>query len=609
MRFSFRPASAWCARNFDLPPVQSPIREPIGRQAVTRLASAGRLCLAGLLSGLVGCATTLPEEAPAPGAVVAQAPEASSSAPDGEFPPGTLYRLLTAEFAIRRGEPALAITTYLDVARQTGDPGAAERATRMAIFARNEQAGIDAAKLWVDLADNLEARRVHAVLLVRAGRTEDAVTALKTIINRFTDEEGKGYRLVSDLLSRERNKERRVDLMEKVVAERLDDVHAKTALAQVAARSGQSEKALVLLKEVYDADPSIDRHAAFYASMLRNGGKTEEALKVLADQVERSEDGREVQMLRARFLVDAKRYEEAREQFERLATEYPERSDVRYALGLLLLQTNHHDLARVEFEKLLELGERGLQANYYLGQIAEAQEKPDDAIRFYRRVDRGDQYLNAQVRVAAIFADTGRMDRGRQHLSAIRRDSAQDDIRLYRAEAELLARNDDIEEAIRIYDGALDAHPKNTDLLYARAMMASRIERFEVLENDLRDILSREPNNADALNALGYTLADRAVRVKEAFDLIKRAIALKPKDHHVIDSMGWVLYRMGRLEESVEQLQKAMELKPDVEVAAHLGEVLWVIGRQDEAREIWDTALREKPTDKRLLETINRLSK
>jgi tetratricopeptide (TPR) repeat protein len=573
------------------------------------------------LNGCAGLAPAVeePGEAKPVEAGLAEKPSVASVAvPPAStgFEPGTLFRLLSAEFGIRRGESAMAVKNYLDIAKETRDAGVAERATRMAVYARDERSGLEASQLWMRLADTLDAHRVHSALLVRAGKIDPAIKELLVIVRRFGDGKGKGYDIVADVLSRERNKERRVELMEKIVAHDADNLRARSALAQVAARSGQVDKATRLLADIHAAEPDNSRYGAFYASLLRSQGKVEEALEILSSQLaKRSEatqadaDGQELRLVYARFLVDAKRYEQARTEFEWLTIAAPERADVRYALGLLLLQTNHHEEAREHFTKLVSLRERLLEANFYLGQIAEAQDDDEVAIRHYRRVDRAEQYIDAQVRVAAIYAKTDRMDRARQHLGAVRRGSERDDIRLYRAEAELLARHERFDDAITVYDGALLSHPQNTDLLYSRAMMASRVDKFDILERDLRAILSREPNNADALNALGYTLADRDLRLEEAHDLIRRALVLKPKDHYIIDSLGWVLYRMGRLEEAVQQLRKAMELRPDAEVAAHLGEVLWVSGRQAEARQIWDTALETTPEDKRLLETIDRLSK
>lgn len=181
-------------------------------------------------------------------------------------------------------------------------------------------------------------------------------------------------------------------------------------------------------------------------------------------------------------------------------------------------------------------------------------------------------------------------------------------VRVYRAEAEILTNADRLNEAIEVYSLALDEFPENSDLLYARAMLAEKLDRLDVLEADLRSILSREPNNAEALNALGYTLADRTDRYDEALELIKQALALQPDDYYIVDSMGWVMYRMGRHQESIEHLRRAMTLSDDSEIAAHLGEVLWVTGDKQEAQEIWNTALESTPDDERLLDVIKRFS-
>jgi len=181
-------------------------------------------------------------------------------------------------------------------------------------------------------------------------------------------------------------------------------------------------------------------------------------------------------------------------------------------------------------------------------------------------------------------------------------------VRLTRAEAEILRRNKKLETALTVYDKALKEFT-DTDLLYARAMLAARMDKLDIMERDIREILSREPDNADALNALGYTLADRTKRYTEAHALIKRAYELKPDDHYIVDSLGWVLYRMGRNEEALKLLRRAMEIKSDPEIAAHLGEVLWVTGGTTEARDVWNSALKLQPEDKRLLDVIKRFSK
>ena len=273
---------------------------------------------------------------------------------------------------------------------------------------------------------------------------------------------------------------------------------------------------------------------------------------------------------------------------------------------MLLLQTNDLEPAEVQFRKLTADPERRATAWFYLGQIAESQDKLDQALSAYRNVDRGDHRLNAQIRASAIMAEQGDMSGARRHLHAQRGSNQSESIRLFRAEAELLGRKDMVDEALKVYDKGIVEFPTDSGLLYARAMMAVRADRIDEVERDLRSILSREPDNADALNALGYTLADRTERYDEAYELIKRAYQLKPDDHYIVDSMGWVLYRLGRLDEAVKHLRRALELKPDPEVAAHLGEVLWVMGDQSGAKDVWQTALEAQPEDKRLLDVLKR---
>ena len=214
--------------------------------------------------------------------------------------------------------------------------------------------------------------------------------------------------------------------------------------------------------------------------------------------------------------------------------------------------------------------------------------------------------VRPNLTAAVLLAESGRLVQARAHLHGLRADNSQQAIRIYRAEAEILTKRKDLAEAMEVYNGALADYPQDTDLLYSRAMLAEKMDNIEQLERDLRAILAREPNNADALNALGYTLADRTDRYAEAYELVKRAYELKPDDHYVIDSMGWTLYRMGRHQEALMHLRRAMELNGDPEIAAHLGEVLWMTGDKEGAMEIWDTALQSTPDDPRLLDVKKR---
>ncbi len=242
-----------------------------------------------------------------------------------------------------------------------------------------------------------------------------------------------------------------------------------------------------------------------------------------------------------------------------------------------------------------------------MGRISEENEDLEKASNWYRGVSSGKNYFDAQMRIGMLLGKQNKIEEARLHLAKIRTQSNREKSVLIQAEAEMLAENSRFQEAMDVFDKALQ-EGYDEDLLYSRAMLAEKMDRLDVLEMDLRAILDKDPNNSQALNALGYTLADRTDRFDEAYDLIKRALEISPDDYFVLDSMGWILYRQGRLDEAIEFLSKALSGKNDPEIAAHLGEVLWVKGDKEAAQAIWDTALSETPNDDRLRKVINRLN-
>ncbi len=586
-------------------PISVPSRDPRARIRAVRHRVTSAAAVATLM--LTGCAVATTAEVDGGPGGRAGTPEAAQAG-SPTLSADVMYRLLVAEFAGRRGDLPTALANYLEVARETRDAGAAERAVRIAVFSRNEAGGLEAARLWSEVApESVDARQVLAAMLVRAGDVEAASREMLTLVETMeAAAPGEGFARVAEILAREKNREVATEVMQRVVAEHSDEPQALFAYGTLLARQGELDPAYEQFEKVLELDPDNEEAIILEARIRQRQRDTAGALRVLSEALDKRPDASEIRLAYARALVDAKRYDEAREQFERLAEDDPEDHDVQYALGLLLVQTNRLDDAAERFRVLVNDRERREAAWFYLGQIAETQRKPDEALDAYRRVDRGKHRLNAQIRVAVLLAEKGDLDRARAHLHGLPGDNNREMVRIFRAEAEILVRRDMLDEAMGVYDASIEEFPTDTDLLYARAMLAEKLDQLEVLERDLRDILSREPNNADALNALGYTLADRTDRLDEALELIERAFDLKPDDHYVVDSMGWVLYRLGRYQEALKHLRKAFELSPDAEVAAHLGEVLWVMGNQDEAREVWETALKETPDDKRLLDVKKR---
>jgi len=333
----------------------------------------------------------------------------------------------------------------------------------------------------------------------------------------------------------------------------------------------------------------------------------DEAVRFLAEYLESHPKARDVRLNYARLLVNQKKYPEARRQFETLVAEYPQNADVSMAVALLAIQAADFDAAETQLKRVLELNYKDPDvARFYLGQLNEERKRYDEALQWYSRVAQGEQYISAQARYAGVLAKQGRLPEARQHLQKATAHSNQQRVQLTQAEAQLLRDASEYQAAYDLLAQALEKMPNYPDLLYDHAMAAEKVNRLDVLEGNLKRLIKLRPDHAHAYNALGYTLADRNERIDEAYSLIQTALKLAPEDPFIMDSMGWVLHRMGRSQEGLEFLHRAYKQRPDPEIAAHLGEVLWAVGQRDTARKIWDDTLKEHPKNEVLQGTIKR---
>jgi tetratricopeptide (TPR) repeat protein len=570
---------------------------------------------------VAGCAALGPTQAP--GSEAAAGPAVPALDPAGQRPSGLeppaagsaatpvagspYYQVLVAEVAGHRGRLDLAVANYLAVARATRDPRVAERAVRVAAFAQDDAATLEAAKLWVQVVPTShEARRILAGLYLRADRIDEAVVEMRALFEALKTTPAQTYALLVEMLSREADENAAFVAMERFVAGQEDDPQAQIALANLSLRRGRLDRATELLHRALARAPDDLAANLLFAQVLQTQGRAEEAADFLGQAVARQPDQAGLRVAYGRLLVAAKRYELAAREFQKVVEGNPENSEARYALALLLLQTERLDEAEQHLRILATRSPRQLNARFYLGQVAESRNRADEALSWYRQVDQGEHFVDAQVRVGVLLARQGRMEEARQHLQGVEVASAKDQVRLYQVEAELLAEAGRLDDAMSVYDLALSENADEADLLYSRAMLAEKMGRIDLLERDLRAILAHDPDHAQALNALGYTLADRTDRYEEAHELIAKALAQRPDDYFILDSMGWVLYRMGRYPEAVEHLRRAAAASDDAEIAAHLGEVLWVMGDQAGAREVWEAALARHPADQKLKEVMQR---
>ncbi len=583
-----------------------------------RMKSLRKLGLASAVVAITGCSAMPPQSEQEPEVMMlteqrfhAQAEQepVSANLPRLALSGQLLYQLLVAEFAVQQGELHLAAQAYLTTAYETRDPRLASRATRMAVYARDLGMALQAARLWVELEpEQIEARQSLAALLLRHEQPDEALQHMHVLIELAPKGKGQGFMLLSNMLSQESDHAQALGMMGEVVERHQDEPLARYALAHLANRLHQYPEALHALETLLQDEPDMLDALVLKARVYHALGDEEAALVSMGEAVRRHRDNDQVRLIYARMLVDAQRLPEAREQFQWLQRSQPDDSDVVYALALLALEAGELDEAEGHFMRLLSLGVRDEESRVSLAQIAEQQGQVADAIEWYQSVGPdADRYMDAQIHAARLLQRHQDLDAALDYLRGLSLHNQQHIAQRYQGEAELLSSAGELALAMEVYDEAVALFQDNANLLYGRALLAERMDRLDQAEADLRLILENEPEHAHALNALGYTLVDRTERYEEGLRYIKRAYRMLPNDPAILDSMGWAYYRLERLEEAEDYLRRAYQIQPDAEIGAHLGEVLWVQGREEAARAIWREASELDAAHPVLLETIERL--
>lgn len=582
-------------------------------------AAAGwRALLATLLVALLiaGCAQqpVSPAGGEATPAAASAAPGEAASAPAGgpELPTQdlteqTLYEFLLAEIANQRGNNAVSAQAYLDLAQRTRDPRIARRATEVAIYARMPETALAAARIWYE-ADpkSVEALRTVTSLLVSQDQLPEAEPYLQRVLATSDAGRADTFLQLNRLLGGSQDKPATLELVKRLAAPYPDLAQARFAVAQAAAGAGEDELALKEVRAAARLAPDWELAALYEAQLLQKRSNAEAAAR-LAAFLEGHPKSRDVRLNYARLLVNQKSYPEARGEFQKLLTEFPDNTDVLFAVAMLSMQLEDYVAAEDQLKRLLALDYRDRNTvRFYLGQLAEEQKRYPEALDWYREVTRGEHYMPARIRQAQVMSKEGDLAGAREFLRTVEASNNQQRVQLILAEAQLLREANQNGEAFKVVERGLDKLPENTDLLYDYAMLAEKLDRLDILESSLRKVIRIKPDHAHAYNALGYSLADRSLRLAEAREFIETALKLAPDDAFIIDSMGWVLYRQGQTEEALKYLRRAYAGRQDPEIAAHLGEVLWTTGRRAEAEKIWNEALTKAPANDTLIKTIKR---
>ncbi len=555
-----------------------------------------------LIPLLAGCASLTPVAPPA-------AEPAAEPLPGVALTEDVLYDVLLGEIASHRGQINVTALTLGRVAQQTRDPRLAERAALAAIYAKQYGEALKSAQLWVELRpDDIDAHEALAAVLLELDRAPEARAHFERMlaIESMRQNLGQAYPRIAAVLSRHASRPGVLDTMQFLVARHPRVPAAHFAFAHLAVRAGDLDRAGAAAERALQLRPDWEEAAQFRARIFISQKDMARAQAFYESFLQDNAGATQTRLSYARFLIDQKQWEKALDQFQRIVAASPEDADAIYAVGLLSLQTNRLTEAEKYLKLALRLRPANDQAKLYLGQVAEQLRHYEDAQRWYGDIGPGESYFEAQARLGIMIAKLGDLAAARRHLQGIEPENEAQRVQLALAEEQVLREAKQYREALDTLGRVLTALPDNKDLLYARSLIAEKLDLIDMAERDLRAILKQDVKNANALNALGYMLADRGQRLDEAQKLLREAMVLKPDDPFILDSYGWLQYRLGNSAEAIRHLRRALALRSDAEISAHLGEVLWVTGERREAESVWDRALKDTPDNEALLGVIRK---
>ncbi|MCX2780569.1 tetratricopeptide repeat protein [Microbulbifer thermotolerans] len=521
------------------------------------------------------------------------------------FPIDTFYTLLVAEVAGNREHYDVALLNYYRQAAQTRDPGVAARATRIARFLNARRMALRSAQLWAELEpENAEAQLAATAELTLAGELDTALTHAEKALALGGDAPLQS--LAATAVNNRTIAEKLLPEFRRMAQQYPDNNEAALAHAMMLRATEQYPQALAIVRQVQEQDPDLLDALLLETHLLVDQGERTEAVQLLKKLVSIYPRESRLRLQYARLLI-REDLSLAKEQFAELVKLHPNDGNMILSLALIRYETGDLDAAKPLFERLLVLRQHESAAHFYLGSIAEDKNDASTAITHYRQVQPGNDYVEAISRGTRLLASAGELQHNRDWFTELRRRHPDQSEHFYLMEVQLLSKHEEYQQALKLADRALEKHSDSGRLLYVQALLNEQLGNVTAFERGMRQLLERDPDNATVLNALGYKLSEDEDRLDEALALISKALELRPDDASIIDSMGWIQYRLGNHSEAVKYLQDAMEKMPNHEIAAHLGEVLWVQGNRERAMEIWQQGLQINPQSKIIPAAMKRL--
>jgi len=522
--------------------------------------------------------------------------------------PDVMYMLMAAELAGQRGQYAIALEGYMEAAKRVSDPRFAERAAKIAMYMRDSNKTDEAISLWLKQdPNNPTARKIAALSALRAGNKQAAVDHLSAVLK--TDPAGfeKSALELASVLQRDGKSDFFYEVLDSVGEKNPDQAVVYFVQSLLAAEMKNNALAEKKVQQALNIQPDWDKALVFQAQIAVFSGDLNKAKTLLRNASLKYPENDKFKKLLAQVLIKATEYEAASEVYQGIILSNPKDAESQIALALVYLQLNRDGKAEDIFKQLLDQPEWQNQANFYLGKIEEKREHTQKALAWFDKVTEGPLVFESTISAVSLLVKDKKFDEADARLNLLSEQFPKQKLRIILMRAGLYGQQGQYEKAFKLLTEAMAGQPDQRDLLYTRALMAERLNKLDVLEADLKKILAKYPDDAEALNALGYSLLGNAGRYADAEKYLQQALNLQPNEAVIMDSFGWLQFKLGRLEQALGYLERAYAKQQEGEIAAHLAEVLWALGRKEDARKVFSKAIKKAPEDEYLLDFKNRL--
>ena len=551
-----------------------------------------------------------PEGTVAPVKIAEPKEKAKAKEDKTSIDPDVLFMLLTAELAGQRGQYDIALEGYMEAAKRVHDPRFAERAAMIAMYMKDSNKTNEAVALWVRQdPKNQAARKIAALSALRAGNKKAATEHLNMLLNIDPAGFENAVLELAGVLQKDGKINTLYDALDTLSVQHPDQAVIFYMQSLLAMQKKEIYLAESKIQQALKVRPGWDKALMFQAQIAVFSGDLNKAKTLLKEASLKYPDNNKISKILAQVLIKAEDYDAAAEVYQDIISADPRDIESQFALWLVYLQVDKDEQAEDVFKKLLEQPEWKYQASFYLGKIEEKHDRSKKALVWFDKVTDGPFVFDASISAISLLAKDKQFDEANSRLSLLQSKFPKQKLRLLLVQAELYSQQKQYEKAFNLLTEALVDFPDQKELLYTRALMAERVNKPDIVEADLKKILAMDPDNVEALNALGYTLLNKPDRYADAEKYLQHALSLEPDAAVIIDSYGWLQFKLGNNEKALDYLQQAYEKQPENEIAAHLAEVLWVLGRKDEARKLFNKAIKDAPDDEYLMDFQRRILK